>query len=85
MICYCRSVGVSGETFCSPNPSYFSSSEGSHAGVEAYIKARQGHLYPLPTGLCFLESVRIKFDFLVTMVKTPVFVTSVPHTFYFIL
>lgn len=53
----CSSVGVSGNMFSSPDTSYFSSSEGMYTGVEAYIKARQGYLYPLPTGICFLESV----------------------------
>ena len=53
-----RAIGVPGDCFAAPNPECFSSSE-SLAAVEAYIKARQGLLFPLPAGLCFLESVSV--------------------------
>ena len=51
-----RSKGVSPQKFCSPDPETFSSCDGA-MGVEAFVKARQGFLFPLPAGLCFLEAV----------------------------
>lgn len=30
----------------------------SAAGVRAHVKAKDGFLYPLPSALCFLDSVR---------------------------
>lgn len=51
-------LGVDPDSFSSSDPSAFKSMAG-HPGVEAHLKARQGTLFPLPTGLCFLESVSL--------------------------
>lgn len=48
--------GISPETFHSTNFEYFESCSQASA-VEAFVKARQGLLFPLRGGLCFLESV----------------------------
>lgn len=48
-------MGVSPSSFCSPDPSIFSSATKA-VGVEAYVKARAGYLFPLSAGICFLES-----------------------------
>lgn len=50
-------LGVAPTKFSAPSKEFFQSSEGA-VGVEAFVKARQGLLFPLPSGLCFLESVR---------------------------
>ena len=51
-------LGVDPTCFCSPDTeAVFASGEG-HAGVEAYVKARPGFLFPMERGLAFLESVR---------------------------
>lgn len=52
-----RLLGVPPSSFSSPQPEVFSSQKGD-AGIEAHLKARPGTLFPLPSGLCFLESVR---------------------------
>lgn len=59
----CRLMGIDGNLFSTPNKELFESSEG-HIGVEAFVKARQGWLFPLASGLCFLESVSCLFAFI---------------------
>lgn len=58
---FCSAIGIPGTSFTSPDPDYFVSSDEA-AGVEAFVKARQGFLFPLPQGLCFLESVSLWHD-----------------------
>lgn len=66
-------VGVQPTRFSAPDKELFTSSGGA-VGVEAFVKARQGYLFPLPCGLCFLESVCILcfcfLAFLLVMVGT---------------
>jgi hypothetical protein len=59
VIVLCRvfgSMGVSASSFISPDPTIFQSATKAAAGVEAYIKAKCGFLFPMSAGLCFLES-----------------------------
>lgn len=56
--------GLPAEAFVSPDGETFRSAGGSVVdaaggtiGVQAYVKASQGLLYPMPAGLCFLERV----------------------------
>lgn len=59
----CQAIGCCGiapQTFHSSSPDVFKSCTSTSA-VEAFVKARQGHLFPLQRGLCFLESVRVIF------------------------
>ena len=53
----CRIIGVSPDSFHSSDTSVFQSFDQA-AAVESFVKARQGYLFPLKAGLCFLESVR---------------------------
>ncbi|KAI3431456.1 hypothetical protein D9Q98_004508 [Chlorella vulgaris] len=47
--------GVDPTCFVSPDAQYFQSADRA-AGVSAFVKARQGFLYPLPAAFCFLEA-----------------------------
>ncbi|KAL6778819.1 hypothetical protein ACKKBF_B04495 [Auxenochlorella protothecoides x Auxenochlorella symbiontica] len=49
-------LGVPPASFCSPDPAQFGSMSSGHSGVPAHVKARAGTLFPMPAGLCFLES-----------------------------
>lgn len=64
----CQAIGCCGITdphiFHSSSPDVFKSCTSTSA-VEAFVKARQGHLFPLQRGICFLESVRSTYTILV--------------------
>ena len=54
----CQAFGAAlspAEVFAVPDANTFTSSEG-HSGVGAYVKASGGFLFPVPAGLCFLET-----------------------------
>jgi hypothetical protein len=52
------SHGISPQVFHSSDETVFQSFTKA-AAVEAFVKARQGYLFPLRRGLCFLEVVRV--------------------------
>jgi len=52
------SHGISPQVFHNSDESVFQSYTKA-AAVEAFVKARQGYLFPLRRGLCFLEAVSI--------------------------
>ena len=52
------SCGISPQIFHSSSPDVFKSCTSTSA-VEAFVKARQGYLFPLSKGICFLESPAI--------------------------
>lgn len=66
----CQAIGCCGiidpRIFHSSSPDVFKSCTSTSA-VEAFVKARQGHLFPLQRGICFLESVReLYFHFVIS-------------------
>ncbi|KAI8112087.1 hypothetical protein M9434_003411 [Picochlorum sp. BPE23] len=57
----CQAIGccgISPQIFHGSAPEVFQSCNAASA-VEAFVRARQGHLFPLKSGLCFLESPAI--------------------------
>lgn len=52
-------MGVPASCFCSPDPAVFKAMAHGRAGVPAHVKAKSGTIFPIPAGICFLESVRL--------------------------